>query len=399
MPGEDSVFDPGAVLSPTFGAAASAIEQAIMLATPNQYRGMVIRDNTPPQVTGEPVGYPTNWYAFQIRSIWVNDQGEAYFHDGTTWEYIRCRPAFNSITNDMIENGSLMLVKLSSFGGATNQLIRVRAAGGFEYVDAINTIAPNTLPVDRVVSPSTPAVSLLQSISGVKSWVTFDSPFITGALSNNSVAIDKLVRGSALQVPMVAADGNSVTWNAVIAGIPDGAVGLAKLATSVGDAGKFLKYDSAGKVIPADAGVVGTNAALANSDKIVAITTAGTTKNAPFGKYESGLVALVAGTATYEGTHGLGGIPAISQAYLECTTDEHGYVAGDRVDVSNIVWEAGGDQRPAFQLSVNSTKWTLVLVSNAVAVLTNIFIYVRSTGAPQAINPNRWRLRVILHNF
>lgn len=250
MPGEDSVFDPGAVLSPTFGAAASAIEQAIMLATPNQYRGMVIRDNTPPQVTGEPSGYPTNWYAFQIRSIWVNDQGEAYFHDGTTWEYIRCRPAFNSITNDMIEDGSLMLVKLSSFGGATNQLIRVRAAGGFEYVDAINTIAPNTLPIDRVVSPSTPAVSLLQSISGVKSWVTFDSPFITGALSNNSVPIDKLVRGSALQVPMVAADGNSVTWSGVVASIADHSVPLSKISKISADAGKWLRIQPDGSTAP-----------------------------------------------------------------------------------------------------------------------------------------------------
>ena len=395
MPGEDSVFDPGAVLSPTFGAAASAIEQAIMLATPNQYRGMVIRDNTPPQVTGEPVGYPTNWYAFQIRSIWVNDQGEAYFHDGTTWEYIRCRPAYNSITNDMIEDGSLMLVKLSSFGGATNQLIRVRAAGGFEYVDAINTIAPNTLPVDRVVSPATPAVSLLQSVSGVKSWVTFDSPFITGALSNNSVPIDKLVRGSALQVPMVAADGNSVTWSAVIAGIPDGAVSLGKLATSVGDAGKFLKYDAAGKVVPADAGVVGTNAALANSDKIVAITPSGTTKNAPFGKYDSGLIAFT-GVANYEAAHNLDTTPTIAQAWLECVTPERGFVAGDRIAIYGFDWQSGNDQRPHFQLMVNATKWSVTVLDNGLS-LSTMLIYDRTDGSDHVITVAHWRLRVILY--
>lgn len=397
MAGEDSVLVPGANITPTFGAAASVIEQAIMLATPNEYRGMVIRDNTPPLVTGEPPSYPANWYSFQIRSLWINDNGEAHFHNGTTWEYIRARPAFNSVTNDMIEDGSLMIGKLSSFGGGLNQLIRVRAAGGFEYVDAINTISPDTLPVDRLAGPATAVVSVLQSVSSVKSWVTFNSAFITGALSDNSVPVNKLVRGSALQVPMVAADGNSVVWNAVLSGIPDGAINLGKLATSVGDAGKFLKYDAAGKVVPADAGVVGTNAALANGDKIVAITTAGTTKNAPFGKYDSGLIAFT-GVANYRANHSLGVTPSLAQAWLECVTPEHGYVAGDRVAIYGFDWQSGNDQRPHFQFMVNATEWSVTVIDNDLT-LSTMLIYDKGSGHEHFITIANWRLRVILHNF
>lgn len=400
MPGEDYILDRGANLSPSLGAYATIIEQAIERARPNSYRGMVVYSTTVPETIGQPTGYPTDWWDFQRRCLWLkSNNGELYYYNGTTWEYVRARPAYNSVTNDLISNQTIQFGKLSSVGGTARQLLRVATGGGFEFVSPANVLNPNELAVDKLASPATAVTSILQSVNGTKSWETLNSAYIVGKIDDNSIAVNKLARGAALQVPLVASDGNSVTWSSVISGIPDGAIGLGKFATSVGDAGKYLKYDANGKIIAADSGVTGTNAPLANSDKIVAITTAGTIKNATFGKYDSGLVALVAGTATYEGTHGLGVVPMLAQAFLECTVDEHGYVAGDRVDVSNIVWESAGDQRPALQLSINSTKWTLVLVSNAVAALTNIFIYVRSTGSPQAINPARWRLRVLLHNF
>lgn len=392
------VFDPGANLVPSLGPYASAIEQAITLATPNANRGMVIWNASVPQVTGQPTGYPTDWYAFQARCLWIDLDGNARYYNGSVWNHVIARPGVNSISSTMVVNGALPITKLNSTGGSSGNIIRVAALGGFEFVTPIAAINANELPINRIFSPAS-GTQLFRSINGVKDWATFDSALIVGVLSDNVIGVNKLLRGAALQVPMVAADGNSVAWSSVISGVPDGAIGLGKLATSVGDAGKYLKYDAVGKIIAADSGVTGTNAPLANSDKIVAITTAGTIKNATFGKYDSGLVALVAGTATYEGTHGLGVLPSIAQAYLECIVDEHGYVAGDRVDLSYIIYDSGGDQRPALQLSVNATKWTLVLISSAIATLGNIFIYVRSTGASQAINPARWRLRVILHNF
>lgn len=392
------VFDPGANLVPSLGPYASAIEQAIILATPNANRGMVIWNASVPQVTGQPTGYPTNWYAFQARCLWIDPDGNARYYNGSVWNHVVARPGVNSISNTMVVNGTLTISKFSSSGGSSGNIIRVAALGGFEFVTPIAAINANELPINRIFSPAS-GTQLFRSINGVKDWATFDSALIVGALADNVVGVNKLLRGAALQVPMVAADGNSVAWTSVLTGVADGSIGLSKLVNSVGDAGKYLKYDATGKVIAADSGVLGTNAALANSDKIVAITTAGTIKNATFGKYDSGLVALVAGTATYDGLHGLGVTPSIAQAYLECIADEHGYVAGDRIDLSYVYGEFGSDQRTALQLSVNTTKWTLVLVNNAIATLTGIRIYVRTTGAQQDINPARWRLRVILHAF
>ena len=393
---ETYVFDKGADLAPTFGVFSTLIEQAIERATPNAYRGMVIRSNTVPATVGQPTGYPTNWYTFQRRSLWVKDNGETYFYNGVTWEYIRCRPASLAVDNSMIADATIQIGKFSSIGGNTSQLIRVAAAGGFEYVDAINSISVNTFPVDRLVAPAT-GTHILRTVTGVKAWAEFNSTLVVGAIDNNSIAVNKLARGSALQVPMVASDGNSVVWSSVVAGIADGALSIGKIATSVGDAGKFLKYGTDGKLVAVDSGVIGTNTALVNNDKIVAIDTAGAVKNAPIGKYDSGLITFT-GAAYYEGNHGLSGTPSIAQAWLECVTGEHGYNAGDRVAIYGFDYQAGNDQRPAFQFMVNSTKWSVTVLDIGVSLSTAL-IYVRTTGNAQPINPARWRLRVILTNI
>lgn len=390
------VFDPGANLVPSLGPYASAIEQAITLATPNANRGMVIWNASVPQVTGQPTGYPTNWYAFQARCLWIDLDGNARYYNGSVWNHVIARPGVNSISSTMVVNGALPITKLNSTGGSSGNIIRVAALGGFEFVTPIAAINANELPINRIFSPAS-GTQLFRSINGVKDWATFDSALIVGALSDNVVGVNKLLRGAALQVPMVAADGNSVAWSSVISGVPDGAIGLGKLATSVGDAGKYLKYDAVGKIIAADSGVVGTNAPLANSDKIVAITTAGTIKNATFGKYDSGLVAFT-GAGYYEGTHNLGVTPSIAQAWLECVTPERGYASGDRIALYGFDYQSGNDQRPHFQFMVNGTKWSIaVLITDH--TLSTMLLYERTNGDDHLITVANWRLRVILHNF
>ena len=292
------VLDKGANLAPTFGVYATLIEQAIERATPNSYRGMVIRSNTVPATVGQPTGYPTNWYTFQQRSLWVKNNGETYFYNGVTWEYIRSRPASLAVDNSMIADETIQIGKFSSIGGNTAQLIRVAAAGGFEYVDAINSISVNTFPVDRLVAPAT-GTHILRSVTGVKAWAEFNSTFIVSAIDNNSIAVNKLARGSALQVPMVAADGNSVVWNAVLSGIPDYTVPLAKISKTVADAGKYLRIQADGStaaetlVIPAPAGVAFASTAEVAAGTEAAKAIAPATANAIPGLIKSRLTASV----------------------------------------------------------------------------------------------------------
>ena len=393
---ETYVFDKGANLSPTFGAYATLIEQAIERATPNAYRGMIIRSNTVPATVGQPTGYPTNWYNFQQRSLWTKDNGETYFYNGVTWEYIRCRPASLALDNSMIANATIQIGKFSSIGGTVSQLIRVAAAGGFEYVDAINAISVNTFPVDRLVAPAT-GTHILRSVTGVKAWAEFNSTLVVGAIDNNSIAINKLARGSALQVPMVASDGNSIVWSSVIAGITDGALSIGKIATSVGDAGKFLKYGTDGKLVAADSGVVGTSASVADNDKLVALTSAGAVKNIPTRAYDSGLIAFN-GSHKYEQSHNFGVRPRFTEVFLECVNAEHGYTAGDCVPIEAFWTESAGDQRPHFTFTVNATIWSITVRSGFTAV-TGCYIHNRANGNDVTISPSNWRLRVILTNI
>lgn len=366
MAGEDYVFDKGASLTPSFGPYATLMEQAIERATPNSYRGMVIRSATPPAIVGQPTGYPSNWYAFQARSVWVNNSGEAYWHDGTTWSLIRAKAAALSVTNDLVADNAIRIGKLSAYGSTAGQLIRATVGGTFEYVDAINTISPNTLPVDRLASPSTSVTSILRSVSSTKSWVTFDSAFVVGVISDNAVPVNKLVRGAALQVPMVAADGNSVAWNSVLAGIPDNSIGFSKIEKNVAYAGKNVEFDSTGQLVAAA--------------KVTPTLITKTVKE---------ILALPAAGASVSVAHDITiGAPDDFMPQLVCVTADAGYTPGDVIKLSDVTLATFSN---AYLARMDSTNITLIRRNDA----AGLTIINGSTRNDHPFVPANWKFRVV----
>lgn len=363
------VFDPGANLVPSLGPYASAIEQAIILATPNANRGMVIWNASVPQVTGQPTGYPTNWYAFQARCLWIDPDGNARYYNGSVWNHVVARPGVNSISNTMVVNGTLTISKLNSTGGSAGNIIRVAALGGFEFVTPIAAINANELPINRIFSPAS-GTQLFRSINGVKDWATFDSALIVGALADNVVGVNKLLRGAALQVPMVAADGNSVAWTSVLAGIADNAIPLTKIAKSVGDAGKYLRYAPDGTLTAG-----------------VPVTETRSTKE---------ITTLPSQGSSSTITHGLTGVPQIVCGYMVCVTADAGYSVGDVVPIHQITLDFNqtGDIPPdgatAYQFSFDDTSLYLTRTASAANALV---VYNKTTGANHTFIPANWKFR------
>ena len=77
----DYQFEPGNDLS-AFGVYSTALLQLVQLATPNAYHGGLIYSETTPAVTGQPTGYPTDWYSWHKRCVWVKPStGAMYLSD------------------------------------------------------------------------------------------------------------------------------------------------------------------------------------------------------------------------------------------------------------------------------------------------------------------------------
>ena len=251
MPDNESTFDPGADLTPTFGANAALIEQAIELAIPNSYRGLIIYSETTPATTGQPSGYATNWYEWHQRCIWLKPStGETFQFNGTTWALCIAKPGAGVITNAMIANGTIEFGKLSVTGGAALQILQINNLGtAWAFVDLASAIAANSIAVTKLIGGVTPGVEVLLSTAGSKAWTPFTSATIIDLFGSNEFPIDRIVHGSADQILAMNAGGTAVTWRAISALIADNSISLAKLTTVVGDANKYLKRDANGVIV------------------------------------------------------------------------------------------------------------------------------------------------------
>lgn len=248
---EEQVFVGGADLTPTFGANAALIEQAIELATTTSYRGLVIYSNTTPATSGEPAGYPAGWYEWHKRCLWLKPAtGEVFQWNGTTWALCVAKPGANSIVGSMVASATLEISKLKPDAGSSLKLIRVNLGEtAFEYIATADAFSANSIPISKLDGTSAGSYVLTRA-AGSKSWTLFDSATIIGLFSGNEFPVDYLSRGSALQVPMVNSAGTATTWTSVISGIADYTLPLTKITKTVANAGKWLRVQADGSVLP-----------------------------------------------------------------------------------------------------------------------------------------------------
>lgn len=373
MPTNDNyVLDKGASLSPTLGPLATVFEQVVELAVPNSYRGMVIVDNVAPTTTGQPLGYPTNWYTWQKRCLWVkNTNNELYAFDGTTWALVKAKPADASIGTASIVDGSVTIAKLSPAGGTPYQVQRQNSGGtALEWINAADLFNANEIDIAKLSGTGVGAFVLTRN-GPTKAWTVFDSAYILALLGTNEIPVDYIARGSALQVPMVNAGGTATVWASVVSGIADGALSLAKLAPVVADAGKYLRRNlTTGAVESVALALPTTPNIQTRTDEITTLPTAGTASNS---------------------AHALGALPTIVHGYLVCVSADAGYSVGDVVDLDAIaVTGISGSYNYAggFFVSFDATNVTLTANDATTRKILN-----RSTGAQHTFVAANWKFR------
>ena len=369
---DDYILDPGADLTPTWGPLATELEQAISLAKPNSYRGMVIVDDVAPTTTGQPSGYPTNWYTWQKRCLWVKDtNNELYAFDGTTWSLVKAKPADGSIATVAIADGAVTIAKLGTAGGDPYQIMRQNSAGTeVEWIDAADLFGPNEISIANL-SGSALGSYVLTRNGPTKSWSTFDSALILSLFGANEFPIDSLAHGTALQVPMMNAGATAVVWSSVVAGIGDGALSLTKLEAVVADAGKYLRRNP----------TTGAVESVPLSTPLVPNIQHATNE----------ITTLPAAGAATNSAHGLTATPTFVTGCLVCVTADAGYSIGDAVGLDAIaVTGISGSYNYAggYFFSYDGTNVTLT-ANDA----TTRKILHKTNGSQQTFTAANWKFR------
>lgn len=319
---EEQVFTAGADLTPTLGSPAALIEQAVELALPTSYRGLVIYSETTPATSGQPSGYPTGWYEWHKRCLWLKPStGEIFRWNGTTWALAIARPGANTIGTSALIDNSVTIAKLNPAGGEQYQILRIRAdETAFEYIDAADLFGPNEIAISKLDGSSVGLYVLTRNASS-KAWTLFDSATILGLFGENEIPVNYLNRGSALQVPMVNAAGTATTWASVLSGIADYTVPLTKISKTIADAGKWLRIQADGSVLA----------------ETLSIPTPAGTSFASSSEVATGTEpAKAISPATASSIPGL----SLAGALITCTGSAATLTAGR--GIASVVWSSGG---------------------------------------------------------
>lgn len=371
VPVQDYQFDPGNDLA-GFGVLATELLAAISLALPNTYHGGVIVSTTAPAVTGQPTGYPTDWYAWHKRCLWLNSTTGllSVYKTAVGWISIFDAIPANTITTAMLQNLSVTIGKMSATGGAAFQIMRVNAgATALEFVspnDAITSVAVNK------ITGGGSGLKILRSADNVVSWVDLDSALIITLFEDNTFPVEYLTHGTTMQVLATNDAGNGIEWRNVLGLIGTGSFNIIKIDPGSGNALKVLRVNATGAALE------------------YATLTTPTTPNIQAVTNE--ITSLPASGSATNSAHTLSGFPSTVSGSLVCVTTDRGYVPYDVLDIGAVKQNSGGgsaDWSEAYQYNFDATNVTLT----AVAPNNGPLLAHKTNGTVGTFTPASWKFR------
>lgn len=250
------LLDKGQDLTPTFGALASAIEQAIEEATTASWYGPIIYSEDTPPVTGD--------YVFNKRGLWQKISTKRWYYYNTTagsWDNLE------NVLVLVIPDRSITLAKLDATGADPLEVLRRNAAGtAFEWTTVSNLILANSIPADRLENATGTGYHLLSDGSGIFLKTLFSNSWAT-QYANATKAVQDLVDGSTIgeanQIPYLETSSAPGSPGPVVLGWADqllrtNEVLTNKLKFAAGSAGKYAKVNAGGTDLEYDDGPTST---------------------------------------------------------------------------------------------------------------------------------------------
>lgn len=369
MADETTVFTPGIDYSVNFGGYSPSLNQGIMLAIPNDVRGMIQYQEDPPTLVGEPPGYPTNWYTWQERNLWiVPSTGKAYaYKAGVGFFNVANLIDNNQIVSAMIVDNTIALSKINVPGGTPAGAVVAVNGGGTAliYTPIVTNIVNNSLPVAKLTAGTNG--QFISTVGGISVWHTLtgtelNSTFATGP----KLAVANIATGAAFQVLRTDPTVTTVEWVDPSALIQDNTVPVSRLAVFSGNANKVVQVNALGTAM--ELRVLPT----------IPVTTV----------HSSAQLTLPVNGASISFAHTLGAQPTIFQCYFVCTTANNGYAINDQIPFFAVSFGNAGDEENAYSLSADSANLTLVQYSVGA---TNRTFLNKTTGVSVAFVQTEWK--------
>lgn len=363
---EDYVFEVGADPTSVFPTDEATLLLSFgRLMTTNEYHGIVIHSEDTPTTSGQPAGYPADWYAWNKRNLWHKPSTNEVFgyHTGLGWEPLPVGDA--TIGTDQIIDGSITPEKLAVTGSA-GQIFQINpTATAWTLVDASQIFLPGTITLDKIF----PGLGFVYSDGVSVFYQTLNPTLINDALGDGNLVWTTIAVGDPLQVLRTNPAGTLTEWVSVVDAVQNSSLPITKLSPGTANNSKVA-------TVSADGLTVGWATPAAVPVSRVS---------------RSGSITLPAATATTAAfLPGMGAEPTGIEARFYCTVDNNGYFAssGDFIQHYAVFSTIGADtQQQAYQMSGNATQ--LFMTASNVAVL---FFMSKTNGVVVTFNPAQWVL-------
>jgi len=356
-PTTEYVFDPGIDPTATFGGYASVLLQLIELAVPNAIRGMVIYSEDEPATTGQPTGYPTDWYAWQKRCVWIRPStGELFvYKEGLSWQAVEF--GTNSINGTSIIDGTITIDKLAPTGAA-RQLIQINAGEtAWEFVDPANIFSTGTVDPTYLI-PGTNGQVLI-TVAGAATWTTFNSAYILNLIANGDIPVEKLAAGAPNTVLQTNSSGD-VSWQALGTVLGPATLPVTTLTRTGGYAYAVSRVNSANTAV--EWGNVDPSVITPGTAGQVLLTNSGGTAAAWSNMFTDTTPIALANTISI--AHTLGTVPKMWRLICKTTDNTTGYASTDEIPIESITAGGSGSYEPNVSMGASTTAITATLVDS-----------------------------------
>jgi hypothetical protein len=373
--------------------------------------------------------------------------GEFFYWDGTaTWEAF----TITELDGSKLVDGSVTADKFSTTGASAGDIFYFNGTA-WTLAAIVNSITDNTLPISKIVKPSSGSKQVLYYNGSTLEWYNLTGADIIALLSNGSVPIAKLAAGGARYVARTNAAGTAVEYAAPSTLFTDYELSPLVIATDT----EALSISSGTITLDAESGnggpafTVTLNANITDfsvinlqsgRDVVVVLVQNGTggytvvwdaaiewlndvepaIRTAPAAKTVVrftningtiyGLAMSVGDSAirvtadialpTVDGDaitpveHELGAVPRYVNWRIVCNAvDSTGYAIGDEIDLHEVVnfWAAGNEYSQAFTAYANETELGLGWIATGSGL--QIGMAHKTTRALTQLTPSYWRLK------
>ena len=355
----------------------SDVQQAIVQAQPKVDVGFIILSDDAPDVAT----YPN-----LARFLWLQTSGgvalkRLYYYNGTNWTLLLL------LTEDDILAGSITLDKFSLSGASAYNIIQVNAAAtGLIFTSIIDAIINGSVPLLKLRSPDVEAGAAgTYVLMGIGSaWILTSMTNLPALFTDNTVPIAKLVRGGASTAGLLlttSADGTSISWSlfdpVVMLGAESIPIDRLLPMITAGTGPSSAAYQSIRRNSGNNAWEWFTALSTAQVVSLITASTTVVTQALPVDAFSvaQNVVISVLSARTY-------------QAFLECLSNEYGFVAGDLVPLD--LFRAGATIYDYFTPVLTANTLTIGLYTGPLA-------WIRSdthAAEAQTLDPAKWQFNI-----